>query len=126
MVRDRRRVEVRARAEAAAENRILDALVGPGAGQATRDAFRTRLRAGELDDKEIEIALADTASPIQGLDIPGGQVGLLNLSEMLGKMGGGRTKTVRLTVRDATGPLTTEEGDKPVSYTHLRAHETLR
>ena len=112
MVRDRRRVEVRARAEAAAENRILDALVGPGAGQATRDAFRTRLRAGELDDKEIEIALADTASPIQGLDIPGGQVGLLNLSEMLGKMGGGRTKTVRLTVRDATGPLTTEEGDK--------------
>nr|WP_315053124.1 ATP-dependent protease ATPase subunit HslU [uncultured Brevundimonas sp.] len=112
MVRDKRRVEVRARAEAAAENRILDALVGPGAGQATRDAFRTRLRAGELDDKEIEIALADTASPIQGLDIPGGQVGLLNLSEMLGKMGGGRTKTVRLTVRDATGPLTTEEGDK--------------
>ena len=112
MVRDRRRVEVRARAEAAAENRILDALVGPGAGQATRDAFRTRLRAGDLDDKEIEIALADTASPIQGLDIPGGQVGLLNLSEMLGKMGGGRTKTVRLTVRDATGPLTTEEGDK--------------
>ena len=112
MVRDRRRVEVRARAEAAAENRILDALVGPGAGQATRDAFRARLRAGELDDKEIEIALADTASPIQGLDIPGGQVGLLNLSEMLGKMGGGRTKTVRLTVRDATGPLTTEEGDK--------------
>ena len=112
MVRDKRRVEVRARAEAAAENRILDALVGPGAGQATRDAFRARLRAGELDDKEIEIALADTASPIQGLDIPGGQVGLLNLSEMLGKMGGGRTKTVRLTVRDATGPLTTEEGDK--------------
>ena len=113
MVRDRRRGEVRARAEGAAEDRILDALVGPGAGQATRDSFRKKLRAGDLDDKEIEIALADTASPIQGLDIPGGgAVGLLNLSEMLGKMGGGRTKTVKLTVRDATAPLIAEEGDK--------------
>jgi ATP-dependent HslUV protease ATP-binding subunit HslU len=113
MVRDRRRGEVRARAEGAAEDRILDALVGPGAGPATRDSFRKKLRAGELDDKEIEIALADTASPIQGLDIPGGgAVGLLNLSEMLGKMGGGRTKTVKLTVRDATAPLIAEEGDK--------------
>ncbi|QYF86682.1 ATP-dependent protease ATPase subunit HslU [Brevundimonas sp. PAMC22021] len=125
MVRDKRRVEVRARAEAAAENRILDALVGPGAGQATRDAFRTRLRAGELDDKEIEVALSDTASPIQGLDIPGGQVGLLNLSEMLGKMGGGRTKTVRLTVRDATGPLTTEEGDKLLDQDSLTKEALL-
>ncbi len=112
MVRDRRRGEVRARAEGAAEDRILDALVGPGSGPATRDSFRKKLRAGELDDKEIEIALADTASPIQGLDIPGGNVGLLNLSEMLGKMGGGRTKTVKLTVRDATTPLIAEEGDK--------------
>lgn len=113
MVRERRRGDVRARAEAAAEDRILDALVGPGAGPATRDSFRKKLRAGELDDKEIEIALADTASPIQGLDIPGGgNVGLLNLSEMLGKMGGGRTKTVKLSVRDATTPLIAEEGDK--------------
>ena len=112
MVRDRRRGEVRARAEGAAEDRILDALVGPGSGPATRDSFRKKLRAGELDDKEIEIALADNASPVQGLDIPGGNVGLLNLSEMLGKMGGGRTKTVTLTVRDATAPLIAEEGDK--------------
>ena len=113
MVRERRRGDVRAKAEAAAEDRILDALVGPGAGPATRDSFRKKLRAGELDDKEIEIALADTASPIQGLDIPGGgNVGLLNLSEMLGKMGGGRTKTVKLAVRDATTPLIAEEGDK--------------
>ena len=113
MVRERRRGDVRAKAEAAAEDRILDALVGPGAGPATRDSFRKKLRAGELDDKEIEIALADTTSPIQGLDIPGGgNVGLLNLSEMLGKMGGGRTKTVKLAVRDATTPLIAEEGDK--------------
>ncbi|MDQ1154196.1 ATP-dependent protease ATPase subunit HslU [Brevundimonas sp. SORGH_AS_0993] len=113
MVRERRRGEVSARAESAAEDRILDALVGPGAGQATRDSFRKKLRAGELDDKEIEVSLADTASPIQGLDLPGGgNVGLLNLSEMLGKMGGGRTKTVKTTVRDATAPLIAEEGDK--------------
>jgi ATP-dependent HslUV protease ATP-binding subunit HslU len=112
MVRDRRRADVRARAEAAAEERILDALVGPGAQPATRDSFRAKLRAGQMDDKEIEIALADTASPIQGMDLPGGNVGLLNLSEMLGKLGGGRTKTVRTTVREAVAPLTSEEADK--------------
>jgi ATP-dependent HslUV protease ATP-binding subunit HslU len=113
MVRDRRRTGVRAKAEAAAEDRILDALVGPGSQPATRDSFRKKLRSGEMDDKEIEIALADTSSPLQGLDLPGGgNVGLLNLSDMLGKMGGGRTRTIRTTVRDAAAPLIAEEGDK--------------
>jgi ATP-dependent HslUV protease ATP-binding subunit HslU len=113
MVRDRRRSEVKARAEAAAEERILDALVGPGSQPATRDSFRRKLRAGEMDDKEIELQLADTASPMQGLDIPGGgNVGMINLSEMLGKLGGQRTKTARLRVRDALAPLVTEESDK--------------
>jgi ATP-dependent HslUV protease ATP-binding subunit HslU len=113
MVRDRRRSEVKARAEAAAEERILDALVGPGSQPATRDSFRKKLRAGEMDDKEIELQLADTASPMQGLDIPGGgNVGMINLSEMLGKLGGQRTKTARLRVRDALAPLVTEESDK--------------
>jgi ATP-dependent HslUV protease ATP-binding subunit HslU len=116
IVRDRRRDEVRAQAERAAEDRILDALVGAGAQKATRDAFRTRLRNGELDDKEIDLALADTASPMPGLDLPGmapgGNVGMINLSEMLGKMGGPRTKTVRLTVKAAHIPLIAEESDK--------------
>jgi len=112
MVRDKRRVEVQAKAEAAAEERLLDALVGPGSGAPTRDAFRKKLRAGELDDKEVELTLADNASPIQGMDIPGGNVGILNLSDMLGKLGGGRTKSVRMTVKDATQPLIAEEGDK--------------
>ncbi|MBU2117910.1 MAG: ATP-dependent protease ATPase subunit HslU, partial [Alphaproteobacteria bacterium] len=112
MVRDRRRADVRAKAEAAAEDRILDALVGPGAQPATRDSFRTKLRAGQMDDKEIEIALSDTTSPLQGMDLPGGGAGMLNLSEMLGKLGGGRTKTVRTTVREAVAPLTSEEADK--------------
>lgn len=114
MVRDKRREGVKAKAEAAAEERILDGLVGAGSQAATRDAFRKKLRAGEMDDKEIEIALADTTSPLQGMDIPGqgGNVGLLNLSDLLGKMGGGRTKTVRMTVKEALAPLTTEESDK--------------
>src|SRR5471030_2391796 len=88
MIRDRRRAGVKAKAEAAAEERILDTLVGPGSGPTTRDAFRKRLRAGELDDKEVELTLADASSPFQGIDIPGqpgASVGMLNLSEMMGK-----------------------------------------
>jgi ATP-dependent HslUV protease ATP-binding subunit HslU len=112
MVRDKRRSGVKAKAEGAAEDRILDALVGPGSQPATRDAFRKKLRAGEMDDKEIEIDLAETASPMQGMDMPGGNVGMINLSEMLGKLGGARTKKVRLAVKDAVAPLTTEESDK--------------
>ena len=113
MVRDDRRTGVKAKAEAAAEDRILDALVGPGSQPATRDAFKKKLRAGDLDDKEIELALADTASPFQNIDLPGGAgMGVLNLSEMLGKMGGGKTKSVKLPVRDAWAPLITEESDK--------------
>jgi len=116
IVRDRRRDEVRAQAERAAEDRILDALVGAGAQKTTRDAFRTRLRKGELDDKEIDLALADTASPMPGMDLPGmgpgGNVGMINLTEMLGKMSGPRTKTVRLSVKAAHAPLIAEESDK--------------
>ena len=80
MVRDKRRAGVGAKAEAAAEERILDALVGAGSQPATRESFRKKLRAGELDDKEIELTLADTASPMQGLDLPGGNVGMITAS----------------------------------------------
>jgi ATP-dependent HslUV protease ATP-binding subunit HslU len=113
MVRDRRRAAVRARAEGAAEERLLDALVGPGSGAATRDAFRRKLRAGELDDKEVEITVADTGSGFQGLEIPGQPgVGVLNLSEVLGKALGGRTKVQRTTVAEAHAPLVAEESEK--------------
>jgi ATP-dependent HslUV protease ATP-binding subunit HslU len=126
MVRDARRTGVRAKAEAAAEERILDGLVGPGAQPATRDSFRKKLRAGEMDDKEIEIQLADNASPIQGLDVGGGgNVGLLNLSDMLGKLGGGRTKSVRTTVKDALAPLVTEESDKLLDQDSLNRDALL-
>jgi ATP-dependent HslUV protease ATP-binding subunit HslU len=125
MVREKRRAGVRARAEGQAEERILDALVGSGSQPATREAFRKRLRAGELDDKEIEIQLADTSSPIQGLDLGGGGVGMINLSEMLGKLGGGRSKNVKLPVRDALGPLVTEESDKLLDQESLTKEALL-
>src|SRR5688572_144529 len=84
MVRDKRRAAVRARAEAGAEERILDALTGPGS-TAAREAFRRKLRAGELDDKEVELTLADTASPFAAMEIPGqpgASMGMLNLGDM--------------------------------------------
>src|SRR6201986_2727910 len=66
LIRDKRRAGVTAKAEAAAEERILDALVGPGSGPATREAFRKKLRAGEIGEKEVELALGDNASPMPG------------------------------------------------------------
>ncbi len=114
LVRDRRRASVQAKAEAAAEERMLDALVGAGSGQATRDSFRKKLRAGELDDKEVEIQLPDSggAPMFEIPGQPGASMGMINLSDMLSKMGGGRTKIVRMTVKEAWAPLTSEEGDK--------------
>jgi ATP-dependent HslUV protease ATP-binding subunit HslU len=114
MVRDKRRAGVRARAEAAAEERILDALTGPGS-TAARESFRKKLRAGELNDKEVELTLADTGGGMPMFDIPGqpgAQMGMLNLGEMMGKAFGGRTKTHKTTVAGAHAPLIAEESDK--------------
>ncbi|SEP51078.1 ATP-dependent HslUV protease ATP-binding subunit HslU [Methylobacterium sp. ap11] len=115
--REEKRRGVQAQAEAAAENRVLDALVGPTASQATRDAFRKRLRAGELDDKEVELELAGGAP--QGMPMfeipgmPGAAMGAINLGDMLGKaLGNQKGKPRRMTVRDAYGPLINEESDK--------------
>ena len=115
MVRDRRRASVRATAESKAEERILEALVGQAAGETTRDAFRKRLRAGELDDKEIDIQVAEHASPFQGFDIPGqpgASVGMIDISEMMSKAFGQRTRPRRTTVAQAWTPLVAEESDK--------------
>ena len=112
MVRDRRRAGVKAKAEAAAEERILDALTGPGS-TAARESFRKKLRSGELDDKEVELQLADTGAGAGMFEIPG-QPGasVLNLSEMMKSFGGGRTKTHKTTVAGAHAPLIAEESDK--------------
>jgi ATP-dependent HslUV protease ATP-binding subunit HslU len=115
MVRERRRSGVKAKAELAAEERLLDALVGVGASPQTRDAFRRKLRAQDLDDKEVELTLPDTGGGLQNLDIPGqggASIGMINLSEMMGKAFGGRAKTHKTTVKNAWAPLIAEESDK--------------
>ena len=114
LVRERRRKDVRARAELAAEDRALDALVGPSASPATRQAFRAKLRQGELDDKEIEIQVRDSggmpAFEVPGM--PGASVGVMNINDMLGKAFGNRTKPRKVTVRDSHDILIAEESDK--------------
>jgi ATP-dependent HslUV protease ATP-binding subunit HslU len=115
LVRERRRAEVRARAERAAEERVVDALVGENAQPATREAFRRRLRDNELNDKEIEVSVADSANALPMFEIPGqpgASMGMMNLNDMLGKAFGGRTKTRRLTVADSYPLLIAEESDK--------------
>jgi ATP-dependent HslUV protease ATP-binding subunit HslU len=114
MVRERRRKEVIGKAEANAEERVLNALVGATAQPSTRESFRVKLRAGQLDDKEIELDMADTASPLGGFDIPGqpgSSIGMVNLGDLL-KGFGGRSKRVRTTVKEAYKPLIQEESDK--------------
>ncbi len=114
MVRERRRKDVLAKAEAKAEERVLDALVGATAQASTRESFRTKLRSGQLDDKEIEVEMADNSSPLGGFEIPGqpgASVGMLNLGDLLKGMGG-RAKRIRTTVKEAYKPLVHEESDK--------------
>jgi ATP-dependent HslUV protease ATP-binding subunit HslU len=115
LVRERRRKEVSAKAELAAEERVLTALVGPAASPATRESFRKRLRAGELDDKEIEIEVKDSGGGMPSFDIPGlpgASVGVMNIGEALGKAFGNRTKTKRVHVKDSHDLLVNEESDK--------------
>jgi ATP-dependent HslUV protease ATP-binding subunit HslU len=113
-IRERRRKDVQARAEMAAEDRVLDALVGPGSGPATRDSFRRKLRAGELNDKEVEIETQAGSGGMPTFEIPGmpgAQIGAISLGDIFGKMGG-RTKTRRLTVAESHDILVNEEADK--------------
>ncbi len=114
--RERLRKDVRAKSEAAAEDRVLDALVGQGAGSETRHKFRTMLRAGELDDKEVELELRDGSGlQMPMMDIPGmqgGQMGMINLNDILGKAFGGQTKKRRMIVAEAHDVLVEEEADR--------------
>lgn len=114
LVKDSKRKEVKARAELSAEERVLDALVGPSASAATRESFRKKLRAGELANKEIEIEVAAGSSGIPMFELPGmsGAIGAVNLGDIFGKAMGQRTKTKKVLIKDAYGPLVTEESDK--------------
>jgi ATP-dependent HslUV protease ATP-binding subunit HslU len=113
LVRERRREEVKTLAHAAAEARVLDALVGEAASPATRESFLAKLRRGELDEREIELELRDAAPP--SFELPGmqgGSVGVINLSDILGKAFAGQARRRKLRVKDAYEPLTAEESDR--------------
>ncbi len=116
MTRERLRKQVQSKAEARAEERVLDALVGDNASKETRETFRRKLRNNELNDREIEITVSDTPNlGMPTFDIPGmpgAQMGMLNLNDMLGKAFGQQQKPRRMTVEDSYGVLLAEEGDK--------------
>jgi ATP-dependent HslUV protease ATP-binding subunit HslU len=116
MVRDSLRKEVEERARGQAENRVLDALVGENASSETREKFRTMLHDGKLDDKEIEIEVSDSGSPMSSMEIPGmpgSAMGVISIGEIVGKaFGGPRTKTRRMKVAESYDILIAEESDK--------------
>ncbi len=115
LVREARRKEVTAKAHLAAEERVLDALVGPTASPSTRDVFRKKLRGGELDDKEIEVELSGGNSGMPMFDLgnmPGGAVGAISIGDIFGKAMGQKGKPRRVLVREAYEPLINEESDK--------------
>ncbi len=125
--RERKRKDVSARAHLAAEERVVDALVGAHASATTKEAFRKKLRTGELDDKEIEIEVqASGVMPLFEIPgMPGAQMGAISIGDIFGKLGGGRTKTRRVTVRESHQLLVNEESDKLLDQDQL-VQEAIR
>ncbi|MEN3375868.1 MAG: ATP-dependent HslUV protease ATP-binding subunit HslU, partial [Hyphomicrobiales bacterium] len=126
--RERKRKDVETRAHQAAEERVVNALVGEGASAATKDSFRKKLRANELDDKEIEIEVQQSGGGFPMFEIPGmpgAQMGAVSIGDIFGKIGGGRSKTRRVTVKDAYEPLINEESDKLLDQEQL-VQESIR
>ncbi|WP_163847883.1 ATP-dependent protease ATPase subunit HslU [Pseudooceanicola aestuarii] len=116
MTRDHMREDVKTRAHAAAEDRVITAIAGEDAREGTREMFRKKLRSGELDDTIIELDVADTSNPLSMMDVPGqpggGQMGMMNLGDLFGKAFGGRTVRKKLTVAESHDMLIGEEADK--------------
>jgi ATP-dependent HslUV protease ATP-binding subunit HslU len=125
-IRERKRKDVSARAHLAAEERVLDALVGANASAQTRDSFRRKLRTGELDDKEIDIEVQSSSGmplfEIPGM--PGAQMGAISIGDIFGKLGG-RTKTRRVAVKESHEILVNEESDKLLDQDQL-VQEAIR
>jgi ATP-dependent HslUV protease ATP-binding subunit HslU len=120
MVKQSKRKEVKAKAQLAAEERVLDCLVGPGAGSATRESFRKKLRNQEIDDKEIEIEIQDTGSGTIDLQGSGGAgIGMININDMLGKAMGGKTKKKKVKVGESYEILVNEESDKLIDHDQI-------
>tara|TARA_B100001093_G_scaffold259486_1_gene248042 strand:- start:4543 stop:5919 length:1377 start_codon:yes stop_codon:yes gene_type:complete len=118
MEREKKRKEVKAKAELKAEEKVLDALVGNKASVATKESFRKRLRNGDLDNNQIEIEVQDKASGLQSFEIPGmpgGNVGMVNLGDILGKsMGNKKGKKKKMSVKESHDILVAQESDKMI------------
>ena len=118
MEREKKRKEVKAKAELKAEDKVLDALVGNKASVATKESFRKRLRNGDLDNNEIEIEVQDKSTGLQSFEIPGmpgGNVGMVNLGDILGKsMGNKKEKKKKMTVKESHDILVAQESDKMI------------
>ena len=118
MEREKKRKEVNAKAQLAAEEKVLDALVGNKASVATRESFKKRLRSGDLDNNEIEIEVNQTSSNMQSFEIPGmpgANVGMVNIGEILGKsMGGNKGKRKKMSVKESHDILVAQESDKMI------------
>jgi ATP-dependent HslUV protease ATP-binding subunit HslU len=128
LTRERKRKDVQARAQQAAENRVVEALVGANASASTKEAFRKKLRAGELNDKEIDIEVQAGGGGLPLFDIPGmpgAQMGAISIGDIFGKLGSGRTKTRRVTVADSYDILINEESDKLLDTDQL-TQEAIR
>jgi ATP-dependent HslUV protease ATP-binding subunit HslU len=128
LTREKKRKDVKTRAEKAAEDRVLDALVGANASASTKEAFRKKLRSGEMDDKEIEIEVQASGGGTPMIDIPGmpgAQMGAISIGDIFGKLGGSRTKTRRVTVHDSYEILINEESDKLLDTEQL-TQEAIR
>ena len=123
MQREQSRKEVMTRAELAAEGRVLDALVGGHASEGTRQAFRKKLRDGELEDKEIELEVSESAgASLPTFDIPGmpgASMGMINLNDIFGKAFGQKTTKRRMTVGESYDVLIAEESDKLLDQDRL-------
>jgi len=128
MIRDQKRDEVRANAHSAAEERVLDALTGEDSREQTRELFRRKLRDGMLDDKLIELDVADSSNPMQMFDIPGqpgGNMGMMNLGDLFGKAFSGRTQRRKLSVAESYKILLEEEADKLVDQESVTKEAVL-
>ena len=116
MTREKMRKSVQAQAEVYAEDRVLDALVGEEAGEATRDSFRQKLRNGDFNDKDIELDVQDTSNPLSNMfdipGMPGASMSMVSLGDMFGKGFGGKTKRKKMTVSESYDVLMAEEADK--------------
>ena len=128
LTRERKRKDVEARAQLAAEERVISALVGENASAATKESFRKKLRTGELDDKEIEIEVQASGGAMPMFEIPGmpgAQMGAISIGDIFGKAFGGRTKSRRVTVRESHDILVNEESDRLLDQDQL-VQESIR